>query len=194
MRKALTIAILLSLPTLAYALTTHGTVSNIDYTVYAPDWTWQNREVNILVVLKGTGDTPQPVTLDLIFPEGKPDDFEYKGKTQIATAVDGATRKRHAFVGIKPLSRAPRQTYPFQLRIQSAGAEAVVDYPLRTIRGAAVNPGLLAVILPAGVAASWCIVLLIALNKMAARGAWRTLSPQAIEPEAPEAWITRNPN
>ncbi|MDX9976355.1 MAG: hypothetical protein RBU21_25495, partial [FCB group bacterium] len=166
----------------------------VEYTIYAPDWTWQNREVNILVVLSGAGDKLQPVKLNLVFPEGKAEDFEYKGKTEIATAIDGSMRERHAFVGIKPLSSAPRQVYPFQIRLQTAGGEAVVDYPLRTIRGAAVNPGVLAVLLPAGVAAAWCIVLLVALNKMAARGAWRTPSPQATEPEAPEAWITRNPN
>jgi hypothetical protein len=133
------------------------------------------------------------VKLFLDLPKGKSDDFDYKGRTEIDTTVTGTAKTRSAFVGIKPLSKAPRQKYTFRVRVLPPGGEAVIYYPLQTIRGAAVSPGRLAVLLPAGIAAAWCIVLAIFLARNSARGAWYTPSEPATEPEAPEEWITRNP-
>lgn len=186
-------ALLLAMPAASHALTRTGAVGNVQYTVYAPDWTWQDREVNILVVLHRLVEEDLPVNVSLVFPPGKEADFTYSGKTEVDTVLTESGRYRDAFVGIKPLATAPRQVYPFRIRVRSGGEEAVVEYPLRTIRGAAVSPGKWAVLLPVAVALAWCFVFLFVLRRLSAPGAWRRPAAPLSEPETVEPWINRIP-
>ena len=58
-----------------WAFTQSGTLGNLTYTVYAPAWTWQNRDINVLVVLENNGVDPVDTRLQLVLPRGKEEHF-----------------------------------------------------------------------------------------------------------------------
>lgn len=190
-RVFLCAALILAWPCVSEGLTRSGTVGDVGYTVYAPDWTWQDREVNILVVLRSTTGSPREATVSLVLPPDKAGDFAYGGEAVIRETLEDSTPVRAAFVGIKPLSGVPRQTYPLEVRIHTAGGETHIDYPLRTIRGAAVSPGKWAVLLPVAVALAWCVVMGIALHRLSPTRRWWRVSGSVQMAESGEEWIHR---
>ncbi len=178
----------------ARALTQSATLDHLKLSVYAPDWTWQERGINILVVLQNTGEKHAEVTLNLVFPHGKEHHFRYGGERTIDLAVPAGKNIRHAFTNIVALGGLPRQVYDFELVIGYEDRQARVAYPVRTIRGAAVSPGRWALFLPAGVALAWCIVFVVAIRRFARPGAWRIPAEPVRERDMLQPWIQAGPN
>ena len=168
------VAVLLVFPFAADALTESGQAGTVDFRVFAPDWTWQKRDVNVLAVFENRGAQTERVRLAIEFPSGKAGHFRYEGESEAELSVEPGQTVRHAFTGITACDGVPRQVYDFTLVVESGGAAARVVYPVRTIRGAVVNPGRWALYLPAGVAFLWSVVFALVLPRFAARGAWRT--------------------
>jgi hypothetical protein len=177
----------------ALALTQTGTVDNLRFSLYAPDWTWQKRDINILVVLENTGEEPAEVGLKLVFPPGKEHHFRYDGERTIHLAVPAGESVRHAFTNILSIAGVPRQVYNFELIVVYEWHEARIAYPVRTIRGAAVSPGKWALFLPGGVALAWCIVFLGVIHRFARPGAWRVPAEPVREPDMLQPWIQARP-
>ena len=192
----------------AAALTAEGVVDNVAYSVYAPDWTWQNRDVNVLVVLENRSDTPRDVRVHFGIPPEKLADFGVGGKpvapdeakTTAEAQLGPEESTRLAFTGITLLAvnaaggKVPLGVYALSLAIESGEASAKVPYPLRTIRGQAFSGGRwVALLAPTAVALVWCLAFACALRRFAAAGAWKRPPNLLDEPEKKEPWIDRNP-
>jgi hypothetical protein len=178
----------------APALTHTGQLDQITYSVYAPDWTWQNRDVNILVVLDNPGPQTRDITVTIGLPKGKTDHFTYEGPADFRVTVPPGGTTRAAFTDIHAEAGVARQTYDLQLTVETDGRSAVVAYPLQTIRGEAFSGGRrVALFVPAGVALVWCIAFAVALTKMARPGAWKTPAVPLDEPSLKEPWIDQQP-
>ena len=175
------------------ALTQGGSVGDLDFAVYAPDWTWQERDINILVILENTSEKPAQVRLNLVFPPGKEHHFGYDGERIIDLAVPAGEIVRHAFTNIRALDGVRRQVYAFELVVGYEGREARVAYPVRTIRGAVVSPGKWALFLPGGVALAWCIVFASIVRRFARPGAWRIPAEPVRERDMLQPWIQAGP-
>ncbi len=177
------------------ALTQKDTVGPVHFSVYAPDWTWQKRDINILVILENAATQEVPVMIELMLPEGKEDHFQVAGRGEdtrplpLEVVVPAQTTVRQAFPTITALAGVPRQTYDFEVRVAVGDREARVGYPMTTIRGAVVSPGKWALYLPAGLALAWCIVFAVVMRRLSRPGAWRVASPPIAEPAQREPWI-----
>ena len=174
----------------AHALTASRTLGDLNLTVYAPDWTWQKRDINVLVVLDNSGTDPAEATLSFQFPPGKEEHFAYDGEQSVSVTVPPGDTVRHAFTDIHAIDGVPRQVYGFTLNVIHAGRDAQIPYPVRTIRGAAVSPGKWALLLPGGIALAWCIVFATVVRRFAEPRAWRTPSAPVPEPERGEPWMS----
>ena len=166
----------------AAALEITEQVGPVECSVYAPDWTWQKRDINILFVLRNTGTETENVSLDLRPPKDLENHFTYSqvGDTSPypharVTVLPGETI-RHAFTGITARDGVPRQTYDFSIRLRTDTHKQAVAYPVKTIRGAAVNPGKWALYLPIGIALAWSVAFVYALRKMGGPRAWLIVS------------------
>jgi hypothetical protein len=179
----------------ALAMTASDDLDSIHYTVYAPDWIWQQNAVNILVVLKNDGDADVEAGLALVLPAEFADHFDYtRGDEENRTVtVPAGETVRHAFTNIVARSGVPLQTYDFQLLIDDGAQSRIVNYPLRTIRGPVVNSARWAALLPAIIGAACCLLFVFFLRSHAAPGAWRTPGDPVKPPEHPEPWISRKP-
>lgn len=189
----LTLSVEFGCPRHACGLMQSGSLDDLKYSVYAPDWTWQKRDINILVVLENTREESAEVGLKLVFPPGKEHHFRYDGERTIDLAVPGGKSVRHAFTNIVALDGVPRQVYDLELIVRYEGQEARVAYPVRTIRGAAVSPGKWALFLPGGVALAWCIVFLAVIRRFAKAGAWRIPAEPFRERDMLQPWIQAGP-
>lgn len=169
-------------------------VGDVACTVYAPDWTWQGRNVNILVVAENRGNQAAGLALELGLPPGKGEHFAYDGPRRLAAEFEPGGSQRLAFVNIEAKTGVPRQTYGLTLTAASGGESREVSYPLRTIRGQAFGQQRwVALAVPAGVAAVWCAAFVFALKRFTERGAWRRPPPAMDEPEEKPAWIDKTP-
>lgn len=177
----------------ARALTQTGSVGDLRFSVYAPDWTWQKRDINILAIFENAGDIDAEVTLNLVFPPGKEEHFAYEGSRETTITVPSGETVRHAFTNILALDGVPRQVYDFELIVKCAGNETRVAYPVRTIRGAVVNPGKWALVLPGGIALAWCIVFALVVRRFAQPRAWLVPSAPVSEPDKVESWMNLEP-
>lgn len=174
-------------PSHAMAYEAIESIGNLSITVYAPDWTWQNRDINLLVVARNAGALPHTLTLTLHWPEGAENDFRYAGETGKRLTVPPGGTERISFAGITALARG--REYRFRVIASAAGEEAHFEYPVKTIRGAVVGSGNWALYLPAGIALIWCVAFAVVLRRFAAPGAWRQPGPPIAAPEAPPSWI-----
>lgn len=155
------------------ALETSGDIEDISYKIFAPSWTWQKRDINILVVLKNSGQDIRHVYVELNFPEDKSDHFDYDGDNRLDVSVIAGQTVRQAFTRIRARDRVPLQTYNFSLNIATEDDRVRVDYPVKTIRGAVVNPGKWALYLPASLTLLWSTVFFLVLRRYSEPGAWR---------------------
>jgi hypothetical protein len=170
-----------SLPT--YALVETGSAGDVTFTIYAPDWTWQKQMVNVLYVLENKGSGRVPVSLSLQSPAGAADHFQVADtEFQKVNKADALTISRDmeiapgavvrgAFANIMAADGVPKQTYPFDLRIAAGKDSWRGDYPLKTIRGAAVSSARWALYTPVCVALLWSGVLALVLRKFAGKQA-----------------------
>lgn len=181
----------------AVAYTAVQELGDVELTVYAPDWTWQKRDINILLVARNHGARGSLIKATLELPEtdspDQPPRFVYDGETRKTFTVRPGGEVREAFTGITAMGGVPTGAYTFTIRLAGPDAAAMMRYPVKTIRGAAVNPGLWAVYLPVAVALVWCIVFAVALLRMAAPGAWRKQPPPIAPPENPPPWVDASP-
>jgi hypothetical protein len=162
----------------AFALTETGTLGKLHYSLYAPDWTWQGRDLNILAVFENDGSETAEVTVRLILPPGKEDHFEYDGPASISATVPPGGTVRKAFTNVNALKGFPRQEYAFAFEMECGERSARAAYPMRTIRGQVFSGGrMVALFVPAGIALVWCIVVALVMRRFAKAGAWKTPSP-----------------
>ena len=168
--------LLLSLP--AFAMTETGTLGELHCSLYAPDWTWQGGDLNILAVFENDGAEPAEVTVRLVLPPDKEDHFDYDGPASLAATVPPGETVRKAFTNVNALKGFPRQEYEFAFEIDANGQSKRAAYPMRTIRGQVFSGGrMVALCVPAGVALVWCIVVALVMRRFAKAGAWKTPSP-----------------
>jgi len=171
-----------------------GQLGNLQYTVYAPDWSWQKRDLNILFVLANTGAEPLEARVGLAFPPERCDHFKVppEGVSTSADVPAGGV-VRCALTNVECLDVAPPQLYDLDLEVRAGRAQARVPYRLRTIRGAAVNSALWALVLPVFVALAWSLLFAVVLRRLAPPGSWRSSNPPLAVSEDREAWIDQSP-
>lgn len=177
----------------AAALTHVAQLDGLDVTIYAPDWTWQNRYVNILAVCANRTGHDVEAHLALVLPESEPAAFAYGGPCEVNVAVPAQGSVRHAFTNILALPAAPRGEYEIALVLSSGSREARVPYAVRTIRGEVFTGRWMALVVPPALALIWCVAFVLVLRRFAAPGAWRTPSPAVEDPEVKETWIEQTP-
>ncbi len=190
----------LSCPAHAFTATTQ--IDTVTITAYAPDWIWQDREVNILLVAEDAAGKPIQGKVELFLPGEHPgtnataivEPFTCPGERTKSLEASAGKAAREAFAGIAALSRTeegkpiPLGLHDFCIRINTELGQAEIHYPVKTIRGAAVEPGPLALYLPAAIALAWCVLFFVVLTRMSAPKAWLRISertlPMAEEPDA----------
>jgi hypothetical protein len=161
------------------ALEQRATVGAVEVSVYAPDWTWQKRDLNILFVLR---DAAAAVSIALVPPVGLEDHFTYGQVAAggdypaVEVSVPPGETVREEFTGITSRDGVPLQTYNFGIALRAGDAASVIAYPAKTIRGAVVSPGKWTLYLPVGLALVWSVAFVWALRKMSVPGAWTTPS------------------
>lgn len=167
----------------ARALSKTEQLGDIRVSVFAPDWTWQKRDINILATFENQGVAPVKAALSVQFPPGLETHFQFTGEPAVTLSLNPGETQRAAFTAITALDGVPCQEYAFALKARS-GAETIrIPYPVRTIRGEVVNPGKWALYLPAGIGLVWSLVFALIIPRFAERGAWRRVLP-AVETNA----------
>lgn len=178
----------------AEALEHSSAVGDIAFSVFAPDWTWQNRAVNVMFVLKNQGARDAEVTIALRLPEGKEADFKAdSGNLATTVSVPAGATVRAALTDILARSGPPRQVYPCALSVGSGESAAEVPYPLRTIRGAVVSSARWAMYLPVAMTLCWAIVIAVVMTLLTSRRAWLEPAAPISEPNERPAWIDETP-
>ena len=191
----------------AQALAERGKLGDLAFTVYAPDWTWQKRNVNFLYVLENQAAMPAEVTVALEFPPGKESHFKVasgelhkaarpedeRSVLTLSVEVPARGTRRCAMTDILAVDGVPRQVYGFDIVFRCGEDEARVAYLLRTVRGAAVSSAKSALYIPVVVALAWSVLFAVALARFAARKAWRTPNEPIAASLDREPWIDQRP-
>lgn len=183
----------------AHALTQEGRVGDVAFTVYAPDWTWQKRDVNVLVVLKNEGAEQVGASVRVVLPAGKEGDFtvdtsKNSEPLQCVASLPPKETVRRGFTGITAKDGVPLQTYAFAVEVSVGEEKTVVPYPMRTIRGEVIGKSKWApLVVPSGVALVWCIAFALIFKRFGKRGAWKTVSEPFADSADKESWIDQNP-
>lgn len=178
----------------ARALEHSAQVGHIAFSVFAPDWTWQNRTVNVMFVLENTGTVDARVEVSMHLAEGHETDFQAEPKNLGRTVdVPAGGTVRAALKDILARPGVPRQVYPCTLSVESGGAVAQIPYPLRTIRGAAVSSARWAMYLPVATTLCWAVVIAVVMDWLSSRRAWLKPAPPISEPDERPAWIDESP-
>lgn len=182
----------------AFGLTANGVVDNVSYSIYAPDWTWQGRDANIMAVFENKTDSAATCSISLVVLHEHADYFGRNGApttpetSPLSTEISippGETR-RVALTGFTALHGFPLQTYPIVLSLRINENPISVDYPLRTIRGQAVSEGrAVALGVPIGVALLFSAAFAFVLRRAGDADAWKKVPASTPEPDHPESWI-----
>jgi hypothetical protein len=178
MRICLLIAVLF--PPAVGALTQRCEIDGVRVTIYAPDWTWQRQNVNVLVVAENNADAARSIALELLAPAGKADDFTFNGATSIDLEMGVGETLRKAITDVYAKDGVPRQVYDFAFAVRGPNNSLRVAYPLRTVRGAAVTSAQSALYLPVIVALVWSVLFALVLPRLSSRGAWRHTQPAVL--------------
>jgi hypothetical protein len=183
LRILASIAMLAILPCLrATALEATGALGDLHYAIYGPDWTWQKRDINIMVLLDNTGSAPAIGMLRIALPETEPLPFVTEQPLVQPFEVPPGGTLRLAFTQIQATDQAKRGVYDLAIGLGTYGNVEQIPYRVRTIRGAAVSPGKWALLLPVLLTALWGAVMFVAMRRMAAPRAWATPGP-AFQPD-----------
>ncbi len=178
----------------AEALEHSGVVADIAFSVFAPDWTWQNRTVNVMFALENRGTEDAAVTVAMRLPAGKESDFQAdSGRLPQTVTGPPGTTVRAALPDILAQAGAPRQVYPCVLSVETGAAAADIPYPLRTIRGAVVSSARWAMYLPVATALCWAAVIAVVMTLMTSRRTWLEPAAPISEPDERPAWIDALP-
>jgi len=171
----------------AWGWTQTGMLGTVRYSVYAPEWTWQKQNVNLLFVFENRGPAPARVQARLEFPADNPSHFlvtEQPGQAIelrdeipralfLETPLGVGEEARRAFTNIYAKDGVPRQTYDFAVVLGTGVEEIRLPYALKTVRGAVVGRARSAIYIPVVVAGVWSILFVLILKRYAAPGAWR---------------------
>lgn len=186
----------------AAALESEDDVAGIHVGVYAPDWTWQGRDINVMAVFENPTAAPATCAIAVEFDgehvnhfgrDGAPMTSDAEPLVREVSVPPGETR-RIALTGITALNGFPRQVYPLTLRVQVNDAEVRIAYPMRTIRGQAFSEGrVIALGVPIGVALIFAVAFAAVLRTSGEPDAWKTVPAPATESEHPESWINQIP-
>lgn len=196
MRRILSMALPILVSSQAAALAERGQLNALAFAVYAPQWTWQQCDINVLVVLTNRDSRPAHVEVTLVFPQDKEEHFDYPGDKPrtISVSVPSGQTIRRAFAGIRPRNDPPPQEYAFKVSLRCSDKQVDVSYPVRTIRGEAFSGGRwVALGVPSGVAVAWCVAFLIAMKRWAIPGAWKMPGRPVDIPTSGEPWIDMAP-
>ena len=158
----------------AVALEATGVLGDLSYAVYGPDWTWQKRDLNVMAVLQNTGVEPVVGILRMALPDTEPLPFATQQPLMQTFQVPAGETLRLAFTQIQASDLAPRGMHDLAIGISTYGNVAEIPYRVRTIRGAAMNPGKWALLLPVLLTVLWSALLFWVLRRMGGTGAWRT--------------------
>ncbi|MBN1670937.1 MAG: hypothetical protein JXR37_07885 [Kiritimatiellae bacterium] len=181
-------ALVSAVPRAGHAYNERVRVADVDVMVFAPDWIWQARDANVMVVAQNTGTEEAGIELSAsCADEARPLFGLAQDKTATGKAPAG-DKVRMALTGITPGADTPPAVYPFAIRIRVAGHEQKLDWPLKVIRGSLVEAGTWSLLLPALVCLLWSVALVAVLPRFAARGAWRTPGPPFDE-STEEGWF-----
>lgn len=175
----------------AYTETVH--LGDTAVSVFAPDWIWQRREVNLLFVVRNEGDAPIAPEVTLRLPEGLEEHFTFTGDAIQTVTVAPGESARGAFTGILAQDGVPCQRYDFQITVRAGDASETLHYPLKTIRGAVVGAGSAAIALPVIIALAFTLLFAFVLNAMGGPGAWLRLGSAVTAPEDRPGWIDEKP-
>ncbi len=186
----------------AAALESEGDLAGIQFSIYAPDWTWQGRDVNVMAVFENPTAVAATCAIALEFDGEQVNHFGRNGApitpdsgplVNEVSVPPGETR-RIALTGITALNGFPRQVYPLTLRVDVNASETRIAYPMRTIRGQAFSEGrAIALGIPIGVALIFAVAFAAVLRKSGDPDAWKTVPAPATVPEKPESWINQIP-
>jgi len=172
--------IVLFFPVAASGLTERCEIDGVHITIYAPAWTWQRQNVNVLVVAENESAAPRSIQIELLAPAGKEANFEFNNATTLDLEVAPGETVRKAITDIYAKDGVPRQVYDFTFAIRGGGETVQIAYPLRTVRGAAVTSATWALYLPVIVALVWSVLFALILPRLASRGAWRRAEPATL--------------
>ncbi|GMW03410.1 MAG: hypothetical protein AMXMBFR84_45440 [Candidatus Hydrogenedentota bacterium] len=188
---------------LAFALSESGQSGDLAYSIYAPEWTWQKRDINLLIVLRNTGaDESLPVESRLHLPKGDEGDFGIGGNAgdfpedflRRTVEIPPGGTLRIAYAGITALKSAPGDVYAFGLELNHAGVRIELPYPVRIIRGEIFSGGRwMALGVPAGVGLVWCVAFAWYLGRRAGFLAWLRIPHPIDEPREKDPWIEQTP-
>ena len=186
----------------ADALESESDAAGVHFGVYAPDWTWQGRDINVMAVFENTSASPTTCAITLEIDSDHVDHFGRNGAPSSPdsgplvseVSVPPGETRRIALTGITALNAFPRQVYPLILRVSVDDADIRIDYPMRTIRGQAFSEGrVIALGVPIRVALLFAVAFAAVLRKSGDSDAWKTVPHSAAEPEVPEPWINQPP-
>jgi hypothetical protein len=188
-------AALLLMAETACAFTHTFTAGDTEITVYGPDWTWQGRDINILLIARNHGESAAAFTFTLNMPEEAARLFVYGGEMTRSLRVAPGKTARECFAGIQARTGISTDACVLRLEVADNAARAPVhiEYPVSTIRGAAVRPGVWALYLPAGIALAWCLIFFLVLRRLARPGAWRNKPDAVRETADAPPWIHDRP-
>jgi len=197
-RKNVLALCLMTFAPCAFGLTSEGFVDDVFYSVYAPDWTWQGRDANIMAVFENSTNSIASCSISLVVLKDHVDHFGRNGAPATPETIPLSTEisvppgetRRIALTGFTALHGFPRQTYPLVLSLRINDTPTSVEYPLRTIRGQAVSEGrAVALGVPIGVALLFSAAFAFVLRRTGDRDAWKTVPLSTPEPDHPESWI-----
>jgi hypothetical protein len=174
-------------------LSAHGDVvtaesEGVRATLYAPDWVWKGQNLNFLIVFQNSTSREHRPSVEVRMPNQIFGDFPQAAHVAESVRVAPYARTRFAFANIGSSDAKIGTTYEFSVRVQGLRPIDSTSYlhmelpaQVKVIRGAVVAEGIWAAILPAAVAAAWCVVLALYFRRHAAHGAWKTPSPTVWE-------------
>jgi hypothetical protein len=165
-----------------YAFTGSRELKGVFIRLYGPDWIWQRRDVNLLAVGENRTDEARLLELKLIRSDGSREAFLYDGPEILSLDLPPGETVRAAFTRLTAADGVPLGIYPLVVTCEIDGEETTFEHPVRIIRGGAVRPGVWAVVTPAFLAGLWCVLMVIYLNRIGGRGAWRKPGESPMNP------------
>ena len=159
-------------PLTATALTVKREAAGATVTVYAPDWIWQGENVNVLFVIDNHGEGDLTASAHWSLPEALWPAKDIREKHTPSQTVKPGESRRLAITNVRVPPATPPGKLDSGFSVTVNGTDVEIAYPLRVVRGAAIDPSKAAAgYVWALIAATWCIVFLIVLPRFAKKGA-----------------------
>ena len=186
----LTVAIVLTATTSLTADALDGRLGDGALRVLVPDWIPQGSSMSILVTYVHDTAVSDRNALEVEVSDPLPEGWTGDALScRVPLSATGTTRA--AITGLK------FQGVPQELRFESVVVRRLVDgremgawkvdFPLRVVRGSALEKGLASILVPAAVALLALPAFLYLLSRYAAARAWRTTAPATV-PTSEDAW------